>query len=285
MPGAAPTISLEFFPPKTPEGETSLWNCLDTLSGLRPAFMTMTHGAGGSTRDKTVALAVEMARRSGQPVASHLTLVATPRTELRRIAEGLWDNNVRHIVALRGDLPSGKIAPPPDCPNHFSFTSDFIEGLKSWHDFEISVGAYPEKHPDAPSLDADIEALKKKCGAGANRAITQFFFDNDVFYKFRDKVAQKGIATPLVPGILPIGDFGGMTKFAARCQADVPGWLRARFEAVKDDPEGQAALSAEIIAAQVTDWRANGVDHFHFYTLNHSKLPIKACAALGISLK
>ncbi len=284
MTAGGPSVSFEFFPPKTPHGEDLLWDCVDTLAALHPAFLTMTYGAGGSTRDKTVALAVEMARRSGKPAAAHLTLVATTRAELKDIADILWNDGIRHIVALRGDLPKGRIAPPANCPDHFSYTSDFIAGLKGWHDFEISVGAYPDTHPDAPSPQADIEALRKKCDAGAARAITQFFFDNDVFYRFRDTVAKAGIATPLVPGILPIVDYTGMMNFARRCQARVPDWLCRRYEAVKDDPRAAAEISAEIVTAQVADLAANGASHLHFYTLNHSTLPIKACAAVGISL-
>jgi methylenetetrahydrofolate reductase (NADPH) len=284
MRALVPTVSFEFFPPQTEKGEEALWDKVVKLAACDPAFMTVTYGACGSTRDKTVDLAIRMRAKSGRPSAAHLTFIATPKNELRRIADKLWGEGVRHIVALRGDLPAGT-APVDPTAEHFAFTSDFVESLKSWHDFEISVGAYPEKHPAAPDLASDLEALRKKCGAGADRAITQFFFDNAVFYRFRDVAADAGIETPIVPGILPIVDYEKMLRFAQSCQASVPPSLAAQFERLKNDPEGTKMLAADLLVAQVTDLAAEGVPHLHFYTLNQSALALKAVQALNPALQ
>ncbi len=277
---ASPTVSFEFFPPNSDKGEEAFWPRVEKLAACNPAFMTMTYGAGGSTRDRTVDMAIQMFQRTGIPSAAHLTCVATPKNELKRIVDKLWDNGIRHIVALRGDLPSGMLRPDPSDTDYFHYTSDFVEGLKSWHPFQISVGAYPEKHPDAPDLSADIEALKKKCAAGADRAITQFFFDNDVFYRFRDAVAAAGISVPVVPGILPVLDYEKMLRFARTCQATVPAEMAEAFGNVQSDSEAFKALARERLIRQVTDLAKNGAGHIHFYTLNHSSLPVAACAAL-----
>ncbi len=281
-PNTVPNVSFEFFPPNSDKGEGSFWPRVDRLAGYRPAFMTMTYGAGGSARDRTVDLAIQLYKRTGIPSAAHLTCIATPKKELHRIADKLWDNGIRHIVALRGDLSSGMLRPDLSDNDYFHYTSDFVQGLKAWHPFEISVGAYPEKHPDAPDLSADIEALRKKCEAGADRAITQFFFDNNLFYKFRDELVRAGIHTTLIPGILPIVDYDKMLRFARTCQATVPPGLMEKFEKVKDNPEAMKVLSADIVTAQVMDLASEDVRHLHFYTLNQSSLVIKACEALGL---
>ena len=274
---ASPTFSFEFFPPASDSAEQALWQRVDELKALAPAFMTMTYGAGGSNRGRTVDLAIELARRSGRPAAAHLTFISTPRAELKALADRLWDNGVRHIVALRGDLPADGSQQMPD--DRFAWTSDFVEEIRRWHDFEISVGAYPEKHPDASDMAADIEALRKKCAAGAARAITQFFFDNDLYFRFRDHVSATGIATPIVPGLLPIIDYEKMLRFATSCGASVPDFIRHRLEPLRDDKQGFAEAAAELAVCQTEQLVAGGVEHIHFYTLNKSTLPLLACGA------
>lgn len=273
---AKPTFSFEFFPPKSEKAAETLWAAVPELAALGPSFMTCTYGAGGSTRDGTVDTVTRMERETGLPMAAHLTFINTVRPELQSFTDQLWNANIRHIVALRGDMPDDLQWPLDPDGDYFQYTSDFVEGLKSWHDFEISVGAYPEKHPDAPDLSADIEALRKKCDAGADRAITQFFFDNDVYYNFVEECQKAGITTPIVPGLLPVHDFKSMCNFAGRCQATVPQWLREKFENT-DDP---AALATELLCTQVEDLAASGVPHIHFYTLNKADVTKEACAGL-----
>ena len=280
-----PTISFEFFPPKTPEAEKTLWNSVPLLRALEPEFMTVTYGAGGSTKDKTLEIAKKLAAESPMPIASHLTFLSTTKDELDVYVEQLWKNNVHHIVALRGDLPKGKTYDDFKGESYYDVTSNFVQALKSKHDFEISVGAYPEKHPDAPSLEADIEALKLKCEAGAARAITQFFFENDKYYAFIEKCEAAGITTPVCPGLLPIHDFKSMVRFAGNCQAGVPDWLHEKFAGLEDKPEEARKIATDLLVEQVQDLAANSVEHIHFYTLNKAPITTEACAALGYKEK
>lgn len=272
------SFSCEFFPPKSDDARDRFWETLDTLAALGPSFVTMTYGAGGSTRDWTLEMAIAMQERTGVPAAAHLTFVGTPRDELMTLADMLWGNGIRHVVALRGDMPpdlSWPLAPDPD---YFQYTSDFVMALKERHDFDISVGAYPEKHPDAPSLSADIAALKLKCDSGATRAITQFFFENDAYFRFLELARAQGIQTPIVPGLLPIGDFSKIAAFAARCETHVPDALSAGFERLS--PEETGPYATEILNCQVRGLLSGGVDHVHFYTLNKADTladTIKAC--------
>ncbi len=269
---AQPTVSFEFFPPRTHDDAPALWEHVDKLVTCKPAFITMTmtgekeEGPAYSTK-----YAVELAQRTGIPTAAHVTCLNTTKEDLKEIADALWDKNIRHIVALRGDGD-----PLGDRQNYFKYTNEFVAALKSWHDFEISVGSYPE-HPSY-----DIEPLRLKADAGANRAITQFFFNNDAFYKFRDAVTKAGIKIPVVPGIVPIGNFASIVRFADKCGATVPDWLRNEFAKVKGDKEASESLAMEIVYLQTADLAANGVDHIHFYTLNKSAMPMKACEALGL---
>ncbi|MCC7305616.1 MAG: methylenetetrahydrofolate reductase, partial [Alphaproteobacteria bacterium] len=219
------TFSFEFFPPKNDAAAAQLWTAAAELAKLGPKYMTVTYGAGGSTRDGTFA-ALKRMQEFGVPVASHLTFINTAKKDLYDLTAKLWDNNIRHIIALRGDMPPGLKWPLDNDENYFQYTSDFVEGLRAQHDFEISVACYPEKHPDSVSLEADIAALKKKCDAGAARAITQFFFDNDKYFSFVEKCRAAGITTPICPGLLPIHDFKSMQRFAAKCQAQVPDRLQ-----------------------------------------------------------
>lgn len=278
-----PTISFEYFPPKTDKAEQNLWSAMDNLSQLDPSFMTVTYGAGGSTKDGTVNTLYEARDKYGIPLASHLTYINTTKEDLKTFTDELWDQNIRHLVALRGDMPGDLQWPLDDDQNYYQYTSDFVEGLVSQHPFEISVGCYPEKHPDAPSLDADIYALKLKCDAGATRAISQFFFDNDVFLAFRDRCQKEGIDTPVIPGLLPIHDFKSMCNFAERCQAQVPNWLHEKFDNVTDEDAHKIAV--DLLVKQSEHLAENGIEHIHFYTLNKSDITKQACNALGYSRK
>ncbi len=276
-------FSFEFFPPKTPDAETQLYDTAEKLAGLNPRFMTVTYGAGGSTREWSIGAATKLQDLTHIPTAAHLTYITHTKDELMALADHLWEKNIRHLVALRGDLPQGKGLSYADFtgPDHFQYTSDFVAALRARHPFEISVGAYPEKHPDAQTLDADITALRLKCDAGARRAITQFFFDNAGFYRFLERTKAAGITTPIVPGLLPIVDFEKMVNFAARCGANVPEGLQEKF-APLTTPEDRHALAQDLLIDQMRDLYENGVRHFHFYTLNRSEMPAFACRALHL---
>ena len=270
----APSISFEFFPPKSGKSAADLLETVGTLSAHNPKFMTVTFGAGGGSRDGTLATLKNLQRAAPVPFGSHLTYISLTKQELDHYTDLLWDQGVRHLVALRGDMPADLVWPLDPDAEYYQFTSDFVAALMKRHPFDISVGAYPEKHPDAPDMAADLEALKKKCDAGAARAITQFFFDNDVYYRFVDMAEKAGITTPIVPGLLPIHDFEKACSFAGRCAASVPDHLRMRFA----DPSHN--LAADILAAQVDDLISNGVPHIHFYTLNKSAIVHDVCRNL-----
>ena len=282
---STPTISFEFFPPKSDKAAETLFNAVDSLAALGPKYMTCTYGAGGSTRDGTVDTLKKMSAHE-IPLAAHLTFINSRKEELKEYTDGLWEMGVKHIVALRGDMPADADVnwPLEADENYFQYTSDFVEGLKGWHDFEISVGCYPEKHPDAESLEADIQALKLKCDAGADRAITQFFFDNDDYFRFVEQVRAAGIETPICPGLLPIHDFKSMCGFAKRCQANVPDWLHEKFAGLEDAPEDAQKIATDLLILQVEDLAKQGVEHIHFYTLNKSAITDEACAALGYKI-
>ncbi len=281
-----PTISFEFFPPKNEKMAEVLWGAVPELAALAPSYMTVTYGAGGSTSTGTVeTLKKMMGENEGIPLASHFTFINATKDELKAYTDGLWDMGVKHIVALRGDMPADSDVqwPLEADARYFQYTSDFVAGLKGWHDFEISVGCYPEKHPDAPSLEADIAALKLKCDAGADRAITQFFFDNDVYYAFREACEKAGIETPIVPGLLPIYDFKSMCGFAKRCQASVPDWLHGKFEDVSE--EDAMKIATDLLIGQSLDLADNGVEHIHYYTMNKAPITVAAAQALGHKAK
>lgn len=280
VPNGRPSFSFEFFPPKTEKSAADLDQAALGLSALNPSYMTVTYGAGGSTRDGTFNTVTRIADLTKTPMAAHLTFCGTPKDELDVYIDKLWDAGVHHLIALRGDLPPGKSMADYTGSEFYHYTSDFVSALKARHPFEISVGAYPEKHPDAPSLALDIEALKKKCAAGATRAITQFFFSNDIYYRFLEDTAKVGITTPIVPGLLPIGDIQKILKFAATCHASVPQAIQARFSGIA--PEDAEKVAIEILAAQIEDLQSHGVRHFHFYTLNRAELCMAACKAAGL---
>jgi methylenetetrahydrofolate reductase (NADPH) len=280
-----PTISFEFFPPKNDELAVQLWEAVPALMSLAPKYMTVTYGAGGSTKDGTLAALKKIRGMTDIPLASHLTFLSTTKAELDDYIEKLWAAGVKHIVALRGDLPKGRSYDEFKGENYYDYTSNFITALKSKHDFEISVGAYPEKHPDAPSLEADIAALKLKCAAGADRAITQFFFENDVYYRFADQCAKAGIDTPICPGLIPIHDFKSLCRFAGNCQASIPQWLHDKFDGLEDKPLEAQKIATDLLVAQAQDLAAHGIPHIHFYSMNKAPITTEACQALGYKAK
>jgi methylenetetrahydrofolate reductase (NADPH) len=277
----APLVSFEFFPPKAAPAEQTLWHAIARLAPLEPRFVSVTYGAGGSTRERTHATVARIRRETQLEAAAHLTCVGASRADIDAVARDYWDAGIRHIVALRGDPPAGVGCYVPH-PAGYAQAADLVAGLKCVADFEISVAAYPEVHPDAASAAADLDNLKRKLDAGATRAITQFFFDVDRYLRFRDRVAAAGIFAPIVPGILPIADFAQAKKFAVACGASVPVWLEAEFAAVDDDPGARKAVSERFAVAQCGSLIEEGVEALHFYTLNRAELVGAICAALGI---
>lgn len=276
-----PSISFEYFPPKTDATQKALYEATEKLAALGPKFMTVTYGAGGSTKDGTIKTLKHMIDTHNLPMASHLTFLTTTKADLDEYIERLWDTGVHHIVALRGDLPEGKNFDDFKGDEYYDYTSNFVRELRTRHDFEISVAAYPEKHPDAPSMKADIEALRLKCAAGATRAITQFFFDNDDFFRFMEQCDIAGITTPICPGLLPIHDYKSMVRFAGKCEANVPDWLHKKFDGLEDKPGDARKIATEMLVKQTEELAAAGVSHIHFYTLNKYDITAEACAALG----
>ena len=278
---AIPAVSFEFFPPQNEKAEVRLWQSIDRLKGLHPRFVSVTYGADGSTRERTHNAVARLMRETSLTTAPHLTCVGASRGEIDDIARKYWDMGVRHLVALRGDPPRGQEHYEPH-PGGYAYASDLVAGLKKIGDFEISVAAYPEVHPEASDANFDLANLKRKLDAGATRAITQFFFDADVFLRFRDRCAAAGIQSPIVPGILPITRFPQLEKFAASCGATVPDWLRQWFEGLDEDTETRQMIAASVAIDQVRRLQAEGVDEFHFYTLNRSELAFAICHALGV---
>ncbi len=274
------SVSFEFFPPKNAEQEKNLCQAVDKLATLQPKFMTVTYGAGGTTKDRTRSAVLDIARRSGIATASHLTCVAAPREEINAIAQDYWDNGIRHIIALRGDMPGGGAYAPH--PQGYVDACDLTAGLKKMAAFELSVACYPEKHPESSSLQADLDNLKRKFDAGADRAISQFFFDPVLFEKFLENAAQAGIDAPIVPGILPINNISQVIKFSAQCGASVPKHILEAFEGLEEDPETRKLIAVIIAIEQCKKLLEMGVRHLHFYTLNRADIVFAVCHALGI---
>lgn len=276
-----PAVSFEYFPPRTYEAwEHLVTDTAARLARVNPAFMTVTYGAGGSRRSWTMETAAAIQKNTGIPTAAHLTCINVYKKALLGIADTFWDNGIRHIVALRGDVPPEDQPLEYDNKNYYHYASQLIEGIKSVHDFEISVAAYPEKHPEAKDRETDLENLKRKCDHGPARAITQFFFDNNVYYDFLERADKAGIKAPIVPGVMPIVSYERMLKFSALCKASVPASLKARFEPYLDSQEEMDKVAADILIEQVTDLAAHHVPHIHFYTLNKAELSLIACTAL-----
>ncbi len=275
-----PVVSFEFFPPNNAENEARLWTTVERLAPLGPSFVSVTYGADGSTRDRTHQVVERLQTAGTLAVAPHLTCVGAPREEILGLARRYWDLGVRHIVALRGDMPGG--GPYQAHPQGFAYAVDLVGGLRSVGDFQISVAAYPETHPEAPSAQFDLDYLKRKMDAGASRAITQFFFDSAAYLRFQDRCAAAGIRGSIVPGILPITQFPQVLKFAARCGAQIPEWLVRRFEGLENDPETRRLIAAAVAIEQVQQLGREGVQEFHFYTLNRAELSYAICHALGL---
>ena len=279
-----PSVSFEFFPPSTEAMEATLWTSIERLADLDPTFISVTYGADGSTRERTHAAVERIIKDTKLTPAPHLTCVGASRGEIDDIAREYWDMGVRHLVALRGDAPKGCDTYVPHADG-YAYGSDLVEGLRNIADFDISVAAYPEVHPEAPSADFDLDNLKRKLDAGASRAITQFFFDADIFLRFRDRCTAAGIESSIVPGILPITRFPQLERFAKMCGASVPDWLRSRFEGLDDDEETRQMIAASVAIEQVRALRKEGIEDFHFYTLNRSELTYAICHALGVRPK
>jgi methylenetetrahydrofolate reductase (NADPH) len=275
-------VSFEFFPPKTPEMETTLWASIQRLAPLNPQFVSVTYGAGGSTRERTHATVSRLVQETHLKPAAHLTCVAATKGEIDDVIRSYWDAGVRHIVALRGDPVAGIGTAYEPHPGGYRQTCDLVAGIKAIGDFEVSVSAYPEKHPEAASLDADIDALKAKVDCGADRAITQFFFDNDHYFRYLDRVRARGIDIPIVPGIVPVQNFKQTANFASKTGASVPEWLAARFEGLEGDVETRKLVAAAVAAEQVIDLVDRGINEFHFYTMNRADLVFAICHLLGL---
>jgi methylenetetrahydrofolate reductase (NADPH) len=274
-------VSFEFFPPKTEKMEQSLWACVQRLATLQPAFVSVTYGAGGSTRERTHATVVRIREETALEPAAHLTCVGASRGEIDAVARRYWQAGIRHIVALRGDPPEGTDRYQPH-PDGYAYAADLVAGLKRVADFEISVAAYPETHPEAISPRADLDNLKRKLDAGARQAITQFFFDVDHFFRFRDRARAAGIGAPIVPGILPVTNFAQVRRFAATCGTSVPAWMAELFDGLDDDAETRRLVAASVACEQCRALSAGGVEQFHFYTLNRADLAFAICHVLGV---
>jgi methylenetetrahydrofolate reductase (NADPH) len=279
-----PTVSFEFFPPKTEELEGQLLSAARRLERLAPEFVSVTYGAGGSTRDRTHSIVKRLVDETTLKPAAHLTCVAATREEVDAVAREYWDAGVRHIVALRGDAPTIGAKYEPH-PGGYPFAVDLVSGLKRVADFDITVAAYPEVHPEARDADADLDNLKRKIDAGASRAITQFFFDPEVFLRFRDRAAAAGITIPITPGILPVTNFKRLKAFAAACGTEVPRWVHDLLEGIVDDNETRRLVAASLAAQTCQLLMANGVYEFHFYTLNRAELSYAICHMLGVRPK
>jgi methylenetetrahydrofolate reductase (NADPH) len=272
-------ISFEFFPPRGEQMEHRLQQTAEKLAALKPDFVSVTYGAGGSTRDKTLETALQIQNGAGVPTAAHLTCVGASRGEVDDIARHYWSEGIRHIVALRGDPESGAADYRPHADG-YGFASDLVSGLRRIADFEISVAAYPETHPEARSAVADLDNLRRKIDAGADRAITQFFFDPDTFLRFRDRAAAHGVSAPIVAGILPVRNFDRTVEFAQRCGTRIPQWMSALFRELEREPLTRELVAAEIAAEHCRYLQSEGVSQFHFYTLNRAELSTAICHLL-----
>ncbi|MDH3976883.1 MAG: methylenetetrahydrofolate reductase [Gammaproteobacteria bacterium] len=277
----SPQVSFEFFPPSSPAMEETLWNSIQRLAPLNPSFVSVTYGADGSTRDRTHRIVSRIKAETGLRAAPHLTCVGATREEVNAIAQQYWDEGITDIVALRGDPPADTEKYEPH-PGGYEYGVDLVAGLKEIADFDVSVAAYPELHPDAPDALFDLDNLKRKLDAGASRAITQFFFDVDAFLRFRDLCSTAGITAPIVPGILPITKFPQLLRFANMCGASVPAWLHERFKGLDDDDQTRQMIAANIAIEMTERMQAEGIDEFHFYTLNRAELTYAICHSLGL---
>jgi methylenetetrahydrofolate reductase (NADPH) len=282
-PGERPDflVSFEFFPPKTDVMEERFWDSIGKLAPLKPRFVSVTYGAGGSTRERTLRMVKEVKAQTGVDAAAHLTCVGASRDEVDAVVRGYREAGVSRSVALRGDPAEGIGKPFSPHPEGYRNAADLVAGIRKVGDFDISVAAYPEKHPQSPNWDADIDNLKRKLDAGASRAITQMFFDNDDYFRFVERARAAGVTAPIVPGIQPIHSFRQISGFAARCGASIPGWMAERFEGLEEDPETHALVASAVAAEQVLELVDNGITEFHFYTLNRANLVLALARLLG----
>jgi methylenetetrahydrofolate reductase (NADPH) len=274
-------VSFEFFPPKTERMEEQLWEAVQTLSPLAPRFVSVTYGAGGSTRERTHNTVARIAKETTIPAAAHLTCVEASKDEIAEVANAYWDAGVRHIVALRGDPPTAGASFEPH-PQGYNSAADLVDGLQKLHPFELSVSAYPEAHPEAASLQSDIDNLKRKLDAGASRAITQFFFEPETFFRFRDSLAASGVNAEVVPGIMPVTNYASIAKMSKMTGTSVPPWLGRLFEGLDDHPAARQLVAATVSAEMCRRLYAGGVREFHFYTLNRAELSYAICHLLGL---
>jgi methylenetetrahydrofolate reductase (NADPH) len=275
-------VSFEFFPPRTEEMERTLWESIARLAPLEPSFVSVTYGAGGSTRERTHATVKRILAETALTPAAHLTCVAATRAEIDAVIRDYCAAGVRHIVALRGDPPGGAAERYAPHPGGYRNGADLVAGITRLADVEVSVSAYPEKHPDSPTVEADLDMLAAKVDAGASRAITQFFFDNDLYFRYLDRVRARGIRVPVVPGILPVQNFSQTRNFAARCGASVPDWLARRFDGLEEDAATRKLIAAAVAAEQALDLVDRGVTDLHFYTMNRADLVYAICHLLGL---
>lgn len=277
-------VSFEFFPPQTDAMAEKLWTTVERLAPLGPEFVSVTYGAGGSTRERTHSLVSDIRKKTDLEPAAHLTCVGASKGEIEDVANQYWESGIRHIVALRGDPPEGEAEFKPH-PDGFSGSVELIAHLKKMHDFEISVGCYPEIHPDARSSLADIDYLKRKMDAGATRAITQFFFEPDAYLRFVDRALAQGIDIPIIPGILPVTSYTKLVQFSSQCGTQVPAWLAHLFEGLDQDPATRNLVAAMVASEQCRELQKAGVTDFHFYTLNRADLVYAICHTLGVRPK
>ena len=278
-------VSFEFFPPKTEDVEPALWESIQRLAPLEPDFVAVTYGAGGSTRERTLFTLARLAQETNLRAAGHLTCVGASREEVDDVVRSYKDAGIHHIVALRGDPQGGVGERYIPHPKGYATTADLIKGIRAIGDFEISVSAYPEKHPESANFDADLDVLQAKIDAGATRAITQFFFENDLYYRYLDRARARGITIPILPGILPVQNFHQTANFAAKTGATIPAWLASRFEGLDHDPATRRLIAASVAAEQVFDLLDRGISDFHFYTMNRAELTYAICHLLGIRPK
>ncbi|MBT3395643.1 MAG: methylenetetrahydrofolate reductase [NAD(P)H] [Alphaproteobacteria bacterium] len=277
-----PWVSLEFSPPKSEKMEQSLWAAIKRLIPLRPKFVSVTYGAGGSTRERTHNTVRHIQSETKMATAAHLTCVGATRSEVDQVAQDYWDSGIRHVVALRGDPPDGETSYQPH-DGGYAYAADLVAGLKNVADFEISVAAYPEVHPEATSAQDDLDVLKAKVDAGATRAITQFFFDNEKYLRFVDRATAAGIDVPIVPGIMPVTNFTRVAQFADKCGASIPPAMAEAFAGLEDDPETRRQVASDLAADQCQELLDRGIKFFHFYTLNRADLTFAICHSVGLA--
>ena len=277
-------VSFEFFPPNTEKANETLWNSIQRLSPLKPSYVSVTYGAGGSTRERTHATVYRLRHETDLEPAAHLTCVGATTDEIDDIARSYWDAGVKHIVALRGDPAEGG-GPYQPHPGGYAYATDLVAGLKNIADFNISVAAYPETHPEANGAEADLDNLKRKIDAGASEAITQFFFDTDVYLKFLERARAAGITAPIIPGILPVTNFTRVAEFSDKCGTKVPHWMADLFDGLDDDPQTRKLVAAGVAAEQCRALHTEGITDFHFYTMNRADLVYAICHILGVREK